>query len=92
MGVAVRSCKCTTNKFSPTKIEEANIIEDSCKKVGNQWMVSYPWKIDPKELPDYSNQAMRRLKATERRLEKSPQHAKIYDKQITEINELEFST
>ncbi|XP_028397204.1 uncharacterized protein LOC114521013 [Dendronephthya gigantea] len=91
MGVAVRSCRCTTNNLSPIEIEEAKNIEDLCKKVDNQWMVSYPWRIDPKELPDNRNQAMRRLEATERRLQKNQQYAKAYDKQITEMNELKFS-
>jgi hypothetical protein len=52
MGVAVESCQCTARKLSPTEIEETSFIEDSCKKVGDQWMVSYPWEKDPKGLPD----------------------------------------
>ena len=91
MGVAVKSCQCTASKLSPTEIEEAKIIEDSCKKLGNQWMVSYPWKNDPKNLPDNRNQAMKRLEATERRLERNSEHVKAYDQQIMEINELNFA-
>ena len=91
MGVAVKSCQCTASKLSPTEIEEAKIIEDSCKKLGNQWMVSYPWKNDPKNLPDNRNQAMKRLEATERRLERNSEHAKAYDQQIMEMNELNFA-
>ena len=91
MGVAVRSCQRTASKLSPTEIEETRIIEDSCKKVGNQWMVSYPWQKDRKDLPNNKHQAMKRLEANERRLERNPEHAKACDKQIMEMNELNFA-
>ena len=91
MGVAVKSCQCTASKLSPTEIEETRIIEDSCKKAGDQWMVSYPWQKNPKDLPDNKYQAMKRPEATERRLERNPEHAKAYDKQIEEMNELSFA-
>ena len=52
MGVAVKPCLFTADKLTHAKREEEKIIEDFCKKVDNQWMVSYPWKKDPKELSD----------------------------------------
>ena len=29
------------------------MIEQSATKIGNQWMIPYPWKKDPNLLPDY---------------------------------------
>jgi hypothetical protein len=55
-------------------------------------MVSYPWEKDPKGLPITDNmQAMKRLEATESRLERKPEHAKAYDTQIMEMNDLNFA-
>jgi hypothetical protein len=80
-------CKQT----NPTEIEETRIIEVSCKKLGDQWMVSYPWEKDPKGLPDNKQQAMKRLEATESRLERNLEHTKAYDTQIMEMNDLNFA-
>ena len=91
MGVAVTPCLCAADKLSPIEREEAKIIESSCQKVGNQWMVSYPWKTDPALLPDNKSQATKMLEATERRLRKNPKHAEAYDKQMVEMSEMEFS-
>jgi hypothetical protein len=41
MGVTTESCKCNPEKLSPTELREKKIIEDSCERVGNQWMVSF---------------------------------------------------
>ena len=54
-------------------------------------MVSYLWEKDPKGLPDNIQQAMKRLEATERRLERNSEHAKAYDTQIMEMNNLNFA-
>ena len=91
MGVAVKPCLCTEDKLSQVEREEAKIIESSCQKVGNQWMVSYPWKRDPTLLPDNKSQATKKLEATERRLTKNPEHAQAYDKQMVEMSDMEFS-
>ena len=91
MGVAVKPCLCTEDKLSQVEREEAKIIESSCQKVGNRWMVSYRWKRDPTLLPDNKSQATKKLEATERRLTKNPEHAQAYDKQIVEMSDMEFS-
>ena len=44
MGVAVKPCNCETDKLSPIERKEVEVIEDSCQKIGNQWLVLYPWK------------------------------------------------
>ncbi|XP_068750786.1 uncharacterized protein [Montipora capricornis] len=91
MGVAITPCLCPANKLSQIEREEAKIIESSCQKNGNQWVVSYPWKRDPALLPDNKSQAIKKLEATERRLMKNPEHAQAYDKQMVEMNEMAFS-
>ncbi|XP_068693002.1 uncharacterized protein [Montipora foliosa] len=91
MGVAITPCLCPANKLNQIEREEAKIIERSCQKNCNQWVVSYPWKRDPALLPDNKSQAIKKLEATERRLMKNPEHAQAYDKQMVEMNEMTFS-
>jgi hypothetical protein len=91
MGVEGKMCSCETKKLSPIESREAKIIESSCQKVGNQWLIPYPWVKDASELPDNKAQAEKKLEATERRLAKSPDHAQAYDKQMKEMSEMNFS-
>ena len=85
MGVEVKPCVCEADKLSQVEREEKIMIEQSAKKVGNQWMIPYPWKKDPNLLPDNKLQALKRLQTTERRLQKSP------DKQMVEMEEMGFA-
>ena len=91
MGVQVKSCLCEPDKLSQVEQQEKIIIENSCEKVGNKWLVPYPCKNDPKQLPDNRSQAVKRLEATERRLIKNPELAAAYDKQMTEMNTANYS-
>ena len=91
MGIQIKSCMCEPDKLSQVEHEEKLIIEKSCKKVGNRWLVPYPWKKDPKQLPDNRFQAMKKLESTERRLIKHPKHAAAYDKQMTEMDDMNYS-
>ena len=65
VGVAVTPCLCAEDELSQIEREEAKLIKSSCQKVGNQWMVSYPWKRDPTLLPDNKSQATKKQEATE---------------------------
>ena len=91
MGVQAEECFCKSEKLSQVEREEAKVIETSCKKSGNQWLIPYPWKRDPKMLPDNKIQAMRKLEATEQRLSKNPEHCKAYSQQIKEMEEMNFA-
>ena len=82
---------CEAGKLSQIEREEAKIIEESCEKIANQWLIPYPWKKDPRQLPNNKSQAMKKLEATERRLLKNPNHAAAYDLQMVEMNQLQFS-
>ena len=64
MGVGVKPCICKVNKLSQVEREKRIIIEQLAKKVGNQWMIPYPWKKDPKLQPDNKVQALKRIEAT----------------------------
>lgn len=76
MGVTVKPCNCETVKLRQIEREEAKIVEDSCKKLSNQWLIP---------------QAMKKLEAMERQLLKNPKHVTTYDLQIVEMNQMQFS-
>ena len=42
IGVEGKSCPCEPGELGQTECEEKLIIEKSCKKVGNQWLIPYP--------------------------------------------------
>ena len=65
MGVAAKPCECEADKLSPVERGELKIIEDSCQKIGHQWLIPYPWKRDPKELPNNEVQPKKKMEATE---------------------------
>ncbi|KAK3715640.1 hypothetical protein QZH41_008077 [Actinostola sp. cb2023] len=89
MGVETKPCVCEADKLTQAEREETEIIEKSCQKVGRQWMIPYPWKEDPKLLPDNKSLTMKRLESTERRLLKqNPEQATAYNKQMTEMTEM----
>jgi hypothetical protein len=91
MGVEVQSCSCEGEKLSEAERQEAKLIEESCIKDGNQWIVPYPWKRDPSLLPDNKKQAIKRLETIERRLSRNPEHAKAYGEQMKEMEDMNFS-
>ena len=91
MGVEGKSCLCEPDELSQIEREEKLIIEKSCKKVGKQWLIPYPWKKDPSQLPDNRAQAIKRLESTERRLMKHPEQAEAYNKQMKEMIDMNFS-
>ena len=91
MGVTVKPCTCEGDKLSQSEREEKQAIEESAQRVGNQWMNPYPWKRDPKDLPDNKSQAMKRLESTERRLLNNPLQAAAYKDKMTEMEDMSFS-
>ena len=91
MGVEVKPCTCEEGKLSQLERQEKRMIEESATKLGNQWLVPYPWKHDPHTLPDNKSQAIKRLESTERRLLKNSDQAAAYNKKMVEMTEMNFS-
>ncbi|XP_068687785.1 uncharacterized protein [Montipora foliosa] len=91
MGVAVKPCVCNADKLTQTEREDAKLIEESCFKVENQWMIPYPWKKDPNLLPDNRGLAIKRLESTERRLKRNPEQAEAYCKQMEKMENMKFA-
>ena len=92
MGVAVKPCICSADKLTQLEREETRIIQSSCKKMGNQWVIAYPWKADPKLLPNNRSQAIKKLEATERWLQKNQENAEASNQQIQEMEQMKFSS
>ena len=91
MGVEIQPCLREAEKLSQAERQEAKLIEESCIKSGNQWIIPYPWKRDPSLLLDNKEQAIKRLETTERRLSRNPENAKAYDEQMKEMENMNFS-
>ncbi len=91
MGVEVKPYVCEADKLSQVEREEKIMIEQSAKKVGNQWMIPYPWKKDLNLLPDNKVQALKRLETTERRLQKNPDQAMAYNEQMVKMERMKFA-
>ena len=87
MGVQVDPCVCDANKLNQLDREEKRMIEQSARKVGDQWMIPYPWKRNPAELPDNKEQAVKRLESTECQLLKKPNKADAYNCKIIKMEE-----
>ena len=91
MGVTVKSCLCDAEKLTQIEREEARLIEESCIKVGGQWMVPYPWIKDRSLLPDNRELAVKHLLSTERRLKRDSEQAEAYCKQMEETESMGFA-
>lgn len=87
----MKPCICEADKLSQVEREEKLMIEQSATKIGNQWMIPYPWKKDPSLLPDNKVQALKKLETTERRLQKNPEQALAYDMQMVKMEEMKFA-
>lgn len=60
-GVMLKACVCDEDKLSQMEREERRMTEDFCVKIGNQWMIPYPWQKNPNLLPDNKPLVMKRL-------------------------------
>lgn len=63
MRVEVKPYICHADKLTESEQEESELIEKSCMKVNNKWMISYPWRKDPNLLPDNKALVMKRLES-----------------------------
>nr|XP_054771128.1 uncharacterized protein LOC129279041 [Lytechinus pictus] len=91
MGVQYNNCQCEPIDMTKDDRDEYNQIYNSCKKVGDQWSIPYPWKKNPQSLPDNRRQAEKILESTERRLMKDSNHSEAYKKQMEEMVAMNFA-
>ena len=66
-------------KLSKIEQEETKLIEQGCKLMGNRWV------------PDNREQAVKKMEATEKRLKRNLEHAKAYQEQMEQMEDLGFS-
>lgn len=85
MGVNKKECSCQAENLEQNALFELKEIENLCTKVGNQWMISYPWKNKEVVVPNNKNQAMKRLESLEKRLLNDEFKAKAYAQIINEM-------
>ena len=91
MGVTVKPCISSPDKLTQLEREETRIIQSLCKKMGNQWVIAYLWKADPKLLSDNRSQVIKKLEAMEHQIQKNPENAEVYNQQIQEMDQMKFS-
>ena len=60
-------------------------IENGLRLEEGTWLVTYPWKRDPRQLPDNKGMALAVLKSTEKRLLKNREDAKVYKEQMQDM-------
>lgn len=90
-GVQVDPCVCDAIKLSRKDREETLMMQQSVRKVGNQWMIPYSWRRNSAGLPD-KEQAITRLESTERQLLKKPNEAASYDRKIIEMEKMNLAS
>ena len=94
MGVKLKNCNCEPSnnlQLTPKDREQFDKMWESCEKVDNRWLVPYPWKRNPEELPDNRKQAMAKLMSMEKKLQKEGNNAQLYDDQMKEMEQKGFS-
>ena len=86
------SCKCSTcpqlgHTYSFQEEAELKVIQDNLKYDENVpcWKTKYPWRCDPKSLPDNKPAALATLHRQEKRLKKDEDLAKVYKEQIQDM-------
>lgn len=91
MGVSLSPCTCEASRLSVQEREEMKITEESAKLQENKWIMKCTWKKDPSRLSNIYPQVRKKLETIERRLMKHPDNAASYDKQIKEMEEMQFA-
>ena len=86
------SCRCTTcplpgHTYSFQEEAELKLIRDGLRydEDNKCWISRYPWKFDPKTLPDNKSATMGTLRSLERRLQKNETLAQTYHEQVLDM-------
>ena len=71
-------CPIGSHNYLLKDERELKQIENGLRLEEGTWIVPYPWKRDPRQLPDNKVMALAVLKSTEKRLLKNREYAKVY--------------
>jgi len=86
-GCKCGKCPSVGHTYSFREEQELKLIQDNLKysEAETCWYTSYPWLVDPCQLPDNYQVALATLGSTERTLFKEPQWALKYREQIDDM-------
>ena len=86
-GCRCGKCPSVGHTYSFREEQELNLIQENLKynETERCWYTSYPWLVDPSQLPDNYQVALATLSSTERTLLKEPQWASKYGEQIEDM-------
>ena len=84
------SCRCGScpvggKQYTLQEERELAMIEKGLKLDDERWTATYPWKKDPKMLPNNYNAALGMLRSTEKRLQRNKELAATYSDQISDM-------
>ena len=79
------SCRCGGKSYTLREERELKLIESGLQHMGDHWVATYPWKRDPRELPDNYKAAISKLEGVERRLLRNKKIAVVYQEQIDDM-------
>ena len=66
-------------------------LEETSRYIDNAWEVGLPWKKGLIEIPDSRPQALRRLNCLEKKLDRDPQYANVYYREMNRLIEQGFA-
>ena len=86
-GCKCGKCSLGAKDYTIKEERELELIERNLtfNSDDSTWTVECPWIKDPNDLPNNRKVAMAKLAATERRLRKNADHARVYDEQIKDM-------
>ena len=87
IGVRAVNCQCPKTVISYEDQEALDLLESSCRREDNRYIISLPWKKDPKHLPDNYELAEKRLVSLEKSLLKDQKKAEMYCKAMKEYED-----
>jgi hypothetical protein len=88
-GCKCSKCPTTGHTYSFKEEQELDMIRSNLKydEQNQCWVTSYPWLIEPEQLPNNYQVALATLKSTENTLTKDAEWAKVYGDQILDMLE-----
>ena len=91
LGVQAANCSCPKIAMSLDDKKAMNLMENSCKRVDNRYVIGLPWKKDKTLLPDNRVLAETRLRSLEKSLKRNPDKARMYNEAIMQYVENDWA-